>query len=249
MFTPTTDTPEVTAIILCGGQGTRLRGVMPNTPKALAILNDIPFIHILLQKIEEIGPKNVILCTGHLGIQIRENLGDSYRSLRLIYSYEESPLGTAGALRNAVRHLNTKLVFVTNGDSFLEIQLMDYIRWHLKVGAKVSLVVKKVSDIGRYGNVKMNELGEITEFTEKSTKQNSGSGFINTGNYLMDRETIKKIPKSGPVSLEREVLPSLIADGVSGYPVTGRFIDIGTPESLEEASQFFSNQRVNNDNT
>jgi NDP-sugar pyrophosphorylase family protein len=247
MFTPTIDGPEVTAIILCGGQGTRLRDVIPNTPKALAILNGMPFIHILLQKIEEISPKNVILCTGHLGSQIREVLGDSYRSLRLIYSHEESPLGTAGALRNAAKHLDTQLIFVTNGDSFLEIQLMDYVRWHRKVCSKVSLVVKEVSDVERYGKVEMNKSGEITEFTEKSTKTSSSKGFINTGNYLMDRETINNIPEVGSVSLEREVLPSLIADGVSGYVATGRFIDIGTPESLKKASQFFSKQRMSRD--
>ena len=111
---------DITAVVLCGGLGTRLREVLPNKPKVLAEINGVPFIYYLLRKIEKTGCRNVILCTGHLAEQVESLLGYEYRELTIVYSKETSPMGTGGALLNAEQYITTNYVLVMNGDSFVE---------------------------------------------------------------------------------------------------------------------------------
>ena len=230
---------DITAVVLCGGLGTRLREVLPNKPKVLAEINGVPFIYYLLRKIEKTGCRNVILCTGHLAEQVESLLGYEYGELTIVYSKETSPMGTGGALLNAEQYITTNYVLVMNGDSFVECDFHDYYYWHLKVGAKLSMIVKRASDTSRYGSLSLSAEGQITKFQEKVCNYQREGKFINVGVYLMDHQILQKIPKKLPVSLEKEVFPKLLSDGVFGYRVDGRFIDIGTPQSLAEAQEYF----------
>ena len=230
---------DITAVVLCGGLGTRLREVLPNKPKVLAEINGVPFIYYLLRKIEKTGCRNVILCTGHLAEQVESLLGYEYRELTIVYSKETSPMGTGGALLNAEQYITTNYVLVMNGDSFVECDFRDYYYWHIQVGAKLSMIVKKTSDTSRYGSLSLSAERQITKFQEKVCNYKREGKFINVGVYLMDHRILQKIPKKLPVSLEKEVFPKLLSDGVFGYRIDGRFIDIGTPQSLAEAQEYF----------
>ena len=230
---------DITAVVLCGGLGTRLREVLPNKPKVLAEINGVPFIYYLLRKIEKTGCRNVILCTGHLAEQVESLLGYEYGELTIVYSKETSPMGTGGALLNAEQYITTNYVLVMNGDSFVECDFRDYYYWHIKVGAKLSMIVKEISDTSRYGSLSLSAERQITKFQEKVCNYKREGKFINVGVYLMDHRILQKIPKKLPVSLEKEVFPKLLLDGVFGYRIDGRFIDIGTPQSLAEAQEFF----------
>ena len=230
---------DITAVVLCGGLGTRLREVLPNKPKVLADINGVPFIYYLLRKIEKTGCRNVILCTGHLAEQVESLLGNKFGELTIVYSKESNPMGTGGALRNAEQYITTNYALVMNGDSFVECDFRDYYNWHVKVGAKISMIVKETSDPSRYGSLSLSVEDRITKFQEKVCNYEREGKFINAGVYLMDHRIFQKIPKKLPVSLEKEVFPNLLSDGVFGYRIDGHFIDIGTPESLVEARAYF----------
>ena len=230
---------DITAVVLCGGLGTRLQEVLPNKPKVLAEINGVPFIYYLLGKIEKTGCRNVILCTGHLAEQVESLLGNKYRELTIVYSKESNPMGTGGALLNAEQYIATNYALVMNGDSFVECDFRDYYYWHIKVGANISMIVKETSDTSRYGSLSLGAKDRITQFQEKVCNYGRAGKFINAGVYLMDHQIFQKIPKTFPVSLEKEVFPNLLSDGLFGYRIDGHFIDIGTPQSLVEARAYF----------
>ena len=158
---------DITAVVLCGGLGTRLREVLPNKPKVLAEINGVPFIYYLLRKIEKTGCRNVILCTGHLAEQVESLLGNKFGELTIVYSKESNPMGTGGALRNAEQYITTNYALVMNGDSFVECDFRDYYYWHIKVGAKISMIVKETLDTSRYGSLSLSVEDRITKFQEK----------------------------------------------------------------------------------
>ena len=230
---------DITAVVLCGGLGTRLREVLPNKPKVLAEINGVPFIYYLLRKIEKTGCRNVILCTGYLAEQVESLLGNAYRNLAIVHSKESSPMGTGGALLNAEQYITTNYVLVMNGDSFVQCDFRDYYFWHIKAGARLSMIVKETLETSRYGSLSLNAKGHITKFQEKVVSNEREVKFINAGVYLMDGRIFQEIPNNLPVSLEKEVFPNLLSDGVFGYPVDGHFIDIGTPQALVEAQAYF----------
>ena len=231
---------DITAVVLCGGLGTRLREVLPNKPKVLAEINGVPFIYYLLGKIEKTGCRNVILCTGHLAEQVESLLGNKYGELTIVYSKESNPMGTGGALLNAEQYIATNYALVMNGDSFVECDLRDYYYWHIKVGANISMIVKETSDTSRYGSLSLGAQDRITQYQEKVCNYGRAGKFINAGVYLMDHQIFQKIPKTFPVSLEKEVFPNLLSDGLFGYRIDGHFIDIGTAQSLVEARAYLS---------
>ncbi len=231
----------ITAVILAGGLGTRLRPVIGDRPKVLAPVSGRPFLAYLLDQLATAGMRKVVLCTGHLGEQIRATFGDSYGGLELRYSHENKPLDTAGALRLALPLLDTDPVLVMNGDSYCQVSLDAFLRWHDERQALASLLLTYVDDTGRYGRVVVDEEGAVRSFEEKSSSGNPG--FINAGIYLLSQEVLKSIPAHRAVSLEHEVFPSWIGRGLYGYTGGGVFLDIGTPESYAAAQRFFDDRR------
>lgn len=229
---------NITAAILAGGLGTRLRQVVADRPKVLAEIQGRPFLTFLLDQIELAGIKDVILCTGYLGEQVQAALGNSYRSLHLIYSQETVPLGTAGALRLALPLFKSDPALVLNGDSFCHADLGDFCNWHASPKALARLLLVRVPDTGRYGRVEIAPDGRILKFEEKGTT--GGSGWISAGIYLITHHLLQTIPANQNVSIERDVFPACIGHGLYGYLCDGApFLDIGTPESYRVAEQFF----------
>jgi NDP-sugar pyrophosphorylase family protein len=233
------DFQSTTVAVLVGGLGTRLRSVVADRPKPLAEIHGRPFLDYLLDQLAASGLRDVVLCSGYRADQIEATLGNQYKSLFLRHSQETEPLGTAGALRFALSFLTSEMVLVLNGDSLCECDLYAFWQWHLAHQGKMSLVLTQVSDIARYGQVEVDEDCLVTCFAEKDLSK-SRPGWINAGIYMLPREEIAKFPEHKTVSLERDVFPAWIGHGLFGYQVGGRFIDIGTPESYQSASQFFS---------
>lgn len=226
----------VTALVLAGGLGTRLRPVVADRPKALAEVGGRPFLAYLLDQLAGTGIRRVVLCTGHLGEQIPRAFGDVYRGLRLVYSREASPLGTGGALRLALPLLRSDIVLVMNGDSYCGMALKRFWNRHRACGGAGSLVLTRVSETSRYGRV-LCRGGRVVRFEEKDGR--GGPGWVNAGVYLLARRVMAAIPAGRAVSLEREVLPALVQQGLCGYLSRGRFVDIGTPETYALARQLW----------
>ena len=241
--------PEVTAYVLAGGLGTRLRAVAPDRPKILAQVRGRPFVTHLLDQLEHAGLRHVILCTGHLADQVERELGSVYGELELRYSRERQPLGTGGALRLALRRAAVEdtsgsdgepavdTLLVMNGDSYCEVDLGAFGEAHAASGASASLALVEVDDASRYGRVELDGTGRISYFEEKG--EMSRPGWINAGVYLLERSVVESVPEGHQVSIEHQVFPSLVDEGLFGFATSGRFIDIGTPESLAAAEAFF----------
>lgn len=229
---------SITGVILVGGRGTRLRPVLPDRPKVLARVLGRPFLTYLLEQLAQAGVGQVVLCTGYLGEQVRQEMGDKYGSLNLEYSWEEEPLGTGGAVRRALAHCASDPVLVMNGDSFIDADLASFYQWFTEKELPAALLLTWVPETSRYGRVMVGEAGLVAGFEEKGA--HPGPGWINAGVYLLRRRVLLPFPEGQFFSLERDLLPRWMGKGLHGYPAGSNFIDIGTPESYFLAEQFFS---------
>jgi NDP-sugar pyrophosphorylase family protein len=229
---------EVAAAILAGGLGTRLRPVVADRPKVLAPVAGRPYLTYVLDQLASVAVREVVLLTGHGADQVRDALGDSYAGMSLVHSAEPSPLGTAGALRQALPLLAAPTVLLLNGDSYCDVDLASFGRFHRDEAAGASMVVARASDASRFGQVRLGAGGCVARFEEKGAT--AGAGWINAGVYLLERPLIEEIPSGRPASLERDLLPRWVAGRrLRGFRCRGRFLDIGTPPSYAGAESFF----------
>lgn len=230
---------DATAAILAGGLGTRLRSQIAGRPKVLALVHGRPYLAYLLEQVASAGVRSVVLLTGYLADQVRSTFGDNYAGMRLAYSSEPSPLGTAGALRLALPHLSSPTIFLLNGDSYCAAALPAFWEFHQRQAADFSLVLTPVADCSRYGSVHVESDGRVLRFEEKCRA--GGAGWINAGICLLHRDLIQEIPAEVPASLERDLCPRWAAEKrCFGFPCQDRFLDIGTPESYAQAEAFFT---------
>jgi D-glycero-alpha-D-manno-heptose 1-phosphate guanylyltransferase len=228
---------DVTAAILAGGLGTRLRSVVADRPKVLADVAGRPFLARLLDQIARSGVSEVVLLLGFGADQVRNAFGDHYARMRLTYSTEPSPLGTAGAVRLAQPLLTEETVLLMNGDSYCDLDLAAFREFHGNRGG-VSVALVHVDNASRYGSVQIGENDRLVKFDEKDPAPKPG--WINAGVYLIDRGLIDTILPDQSSSFERDFLPAQVAvDQVHGFRCEGKFIDIGTPESYAAAEAFF----------
>lgn len=227
------------AIILCGGKGTRLASVVSDVPKPMAPVCGRPFLDYILWNLSREGLiKRFIMATGYLGHKIRDHYGESYRGISIIYSQEESSLGTAGAIIRLSSEIKLSPLFVAvNGDSFVKINISELIR-EIRQDIYAVIGLYYTLDTSRYGQVEIQD-GYITSFKEKANDPKAG--WINTGIYLFRLESIaswKDHLKN--LSLEREILPVMATNRqLASCSTALDFIDIGTPESYKEAQTFF----------
>jgi histidinol-phosphate phosphatase family protein len=227
---------EVTAYILAGGFGTRLRQVVSDRPKALAEILGRPYIYHLLDALAGFGVRRVVLCTGHLAEQLEAMLGRAYRGLELLYSREDAPLGTAGALALAMSRHPSELALCINGDSLTDADLTEYLNWFAGRGEDGALLLVPVEDAGRYGSVATDASGRVGGFMEKGQ---GGPGWISAGIYLLRPSCLEGVVPGQTASIEQDVFPALAGRGVlCAYRAQARFLDIGTPESYATAGRF-----------
>jgi NDP-sugar pyrophosphorylase family protein len=229
------------AIILAGGKGTRLQESVKDRPKPLAEVAGRPFIEWLLLMLFKQGVRRVIVCTGHMGEMIESQLGSGIRfNLELSYVRDPIPLGTGGAVRNALALLHTNSALVLNGDSYFRFDAKSLQDFHAAHRAETTILLTKVEDASRFGTVDVEDTGEVKAFREKTSGRHSA--WINAGIYLVNRGIIESIPENQSVSLEREVFPGLIGKGLYGKLENGLFWDIGTVDSYKSSTDILSGE-------
>lgn len=238
MTQPYPSIDRLTAVILAGGAGTRLRPVIGQHQKVVAQINGRPFLEYLLDQLDAAGIGSVVLCTGFDAESVKSAIAQQYGNIRIQFSCEEQPMGTAGALRNALPAMDSDQILVMNGDSFCEIDIKAFYQWHNARKAYASIALAKVENTFRYGSVMIDEYHEVVSFIEKGGS--SCPGWISAGIYLLHRSIIEAVSEGDNVSIENEVFPLLIGNRLFGYQSACRFIDIGTPESYRKASAFLN---------
>jgi len=227
---------QIETIILAGGKGTRLKNVLDDRPKPMAVINNKPFLEWILLMLSKQGIQRAVISTGHLGKEIESYFANSRDlGVEIEFVRDPFPLGTAGAIRNALDKTNSERVLVLNGDSYLRFKLSNFLNTHLSYNAKVSICLAQIEDSSRYGTVEVDNDGRVLAFLEKPLKKKPG--LINSGVYLFERDVIKKIPKGKIISLEIDIFPNLINKGLYGVQCEGTFIDIGTPDSFNKANK------------
>lgn len=237
------------ALILAGGLGTRLTSVLPDRPKVLAPIQEDTFLDHLVAQLYAGGLRRLVLLLGYRHEMVEAHLDQvlrkRYPDLEFVCSVEPSPLGTAGALRLAGKFCDDTFLLI-NGDTYVEFDARHLLAAHLQNHALVTLAARRVEDASRYGSLDCDAQGRILGFREKSVT--TGGGLINAGVYVMEPRVLDLIAATGPVSLEQDVLPSLIKAGERLWTVElgGQFFDIGTPASYAEFSVFLQRLKLDN---
>jgi len=219
------------AIILAGGFGTRLKSVVANVPKPMAPINGRPFLEILLNMLIAKGFTRVILSVGYLSNQIVAYFGFKFNGLPIEYEIEEIPLGTGGAIKRAMRRCLSDHVYIFNGDTFLDLEILAVEhRWNRN--KKPIIVGREVSDSSRYGGLDVRK-GCVMDFFEKGC---FGSGLINAGCYVFPADLFEKCMLTPPFSIENDYLAAEVSEQCFDCFISnGKFIDIGIPEDYARA--------------
>ena len=225
------------AILLCGGMGTRLRSVVSDRPKPMADICGKPFLQYLLEMLRDKGITEVIFALGYMGEMIEEYFQDgSAFGLKISYSYEEEPLGTGGAIRNALPKILEEEVLVLNADTYFPMDYQGLLCFHQENDGDFSLATRGVPDISRYGAVRRDAAGRILAWNEKLGDGGQPlAGEINGGIYVMKKSLIAEIPE-GKQSLEQDCIPKWLSEGkrIFGLPFEGYFMDIGIPKDYQQ---------------
>jgi D-glycero-alpha-D-manno-heptose 1-phosphate guanylyltransferase len=226
-------------IILAGGLGTRLKEEVADKPKAMAPINGKPFLEFLLNYIHKTGFQRVIISTGYLSKSIENYFKDKYRSIEIEYAVEKEPLGTGGAIKLASRKVTTPYFIVLNGDTLFRINLQDFFQEHVEKLANMTIALRKVDDASRFGQVEIDGRGVIRAFKEKSN--DSKSGLINGGVYIIKTKYFKKQQLPEKFSFEKDWLQKYVDSGeFFGRVFDDYFIDIGVPEDYKRAQKEFN---------
>lgn len=228
------ETKEVDVVLLSGGLGKRLRSVISDRPKSMALISGRPFLDIIIDYVVGFGFRRIILAIGYMADIIKqayENRGQSYE---IIFSEEKELLGTAGALKNAESLINSPVFLVMNGDSFCKFDLNDFLNFHFSKNAMVSIALASGQGTQDVGVVRIDKTGRITEFSEKKEKVNE-QALVNAGIYLFNYKVLTLIPKYNYFSLEKDLFP--ILNRCYGYITNNTLIDIGTPEGYQRGKQ------------
>jgi mannose-1-phosphate guanylyltransferase len=224
---------KMQALILVGGEATRLRPLTCDMPKAMVPVMNTPFLEHVVRYLGRHGVKDIVLAQGHLPESMDSYFRDGYRfGAKLSYSLETRPMNTAGAVKNAEEFLKGRF-FVLNGDIYTDLDITSMLEFHLERKAKVTIALTPVEDPSAYGLVETDARGRITRFLEKPKKEEITTTMINAGTYILEPEVLNSIPAQTNYSFERQLFPALLAEGepVYAFPSSDYWIDIGTPEN------------------
>jgi len=228
-------------VILAGGFGKRLHSVTGGSQKVLAKIGDKPFLEILIDYIASQGGRRFILCVGHGSDEVEAYFKNKYQDRDIIFSREESPLGTGGAIKQGSTHVKTDSFLAMNGDCFCVIDYKALIAFHQKQNSKATLAVTLMPDARDYGTIEIAPNGTIQAFKEKQPIVQEA--FINTGTYCFDRKVFFLVETSQKFSIEYDFFPHLVGQGFYAFEVENRFIDIGTPDRYSWAQEHLKSLR------
>jgi D-glycero-alpha-D-manno-heptose 1-phosphate guanylyltransferase len=221
------------AIVLAGGLGTRLKSLGIDTPKPMLPVGFKPFLDFILSFLCQNSINKIILSVGYRWEKIKDYFGENYKNASIKYSIEDSPLGTGGAVKKALNFCENNDVWVINGDTFFEIDLMDMFHFHKKQNSFFTVAIKEMENFSRYGRVIVNNQNRIINFEEKKKFAN---GYLNGGGYLIDRNYFRGKSLPDQFSLEKDILEKVVDKEVlMAYLSNAYFIDIGVPQDYLKA--------------
>lgn len=222
-------------IVLAGGLGTRLKSVVADKPKCMAPIGDVPFIDYLLRYLLKENIQHVIFSLGHLSEQVIEYVEANDWQFEVTFVTENEPLGTGGAIMNALEELEGDACYILNGDTFFDVDLHTFHMFHQENESALSLALKPMKDFDRYGSVQLDGENRIQGFLEK---QPMAAGLINGGIYLTSKSYLESLGLPEKFSFEKEVLEPQVKSGrLYGFESEAYFIDIGVPADYERAQQ------------
>ncbi len=230
------------ALILAGGEGTRMRPLTNTVPKTMLPLAGRPFTAYAIDWLERHGVDAIVIACGYLAEGMREALA-GVTGPDLLFVTEPEARGTAGAIKFCEEMLDDRFL-VLNGDVLADLDLSALIAQHERTGARATIALYPVDDPTSYGLVRRREDGEITEFLEKPEPDEIDTDEINAGAYLLERSILDEIPPDREVSIEREVFPRLVGGGLFGIRLGGYWLDIGTPDRFLQATWDILERRV-----
>lgn len=226
------------AIVLAGGLGTRLKNVINDIPKPMALINKRPFLEYMLNYLDKSKIQKVILSVGYKHEVIYNYFKDKYKNLDLIYSVEDEPLGTGGGIMKATNFIENDIYFVINGDTMFDIDLKHLYHSHLDADADVSIALKYMNENSRYGSVKIDAQNKVTGFVEKSNIPSQS--YINGGIYLIMKNKFNKDDYPAKFSFEKDYLEKQFNTiNINGFAYNNYFLDIGIPEDYKLAQKEF----------
>jgi D-glycero-alpha-D-manno-heptose 1-phosphate guanylyltransferase len=226
------------AIILAGGFGTRLKSVVGELPKPMALINDRPFLEYQLSFLDSWGINHVVLSLGYKAEIIQKYFGEKYKNIDLTYSIEKEPLGTGGAVKMAFSKINGSSAFVLNGDTLFDVNLKRLTDCMRIRQSDFCMALRFSTDSNRYGSVEMDKNFRITNFLEKAKDENDN--FINGGIYGIRKEYFLNLNLPEKFSLETDFLEKYYnKEFIYGFKCHSFFIDIGIPEDYERAQDEF----------
>jgi len=228
----------IDSIILAGGLGTRLRQVVPDSPKVLALVSGRPILDLIIDWLSGFGIRRIILSLGYKADAVIEHIANMPQGkTEIIPVVESKPLGTGGGLRAAFDCCHSDPILAVNGDTLVTADLCTFLDFHRLGGAEMSLMYAKVDDGNRYGQLTVSK-GRIQAFQEKN-KSNIGSAVVSTGVYLFKTGFLSKIPKFKFLSLEKDIIALSAPGSIAAWGEGVEFLDVGTPESFLEANRKF----------
>lgn len=225
----TTQTTSV--LILCGGQGTRIKHLLNGLPKPMYPVLGKPFLEHQISYLNKFGLNNIIISAGYRADVIQDYYGEKYRIIE-----EKEPLGTGGAILYALNQIKTENFICLNGDTLFLLDFESFLDAGKLNNSHSTIALKKVLDSSRYGSIWKNDKNKIEKFAEKNTGTNSG--LINAGVYYLNKKQLEKFDFPQKCSLETDIFPKLVNDKLFGFETDAEFIDIGTPETLHQIENF-----------
>lgn len=226
------------AIIMVGGKGTRLLPLTKTKPKPALSVDDRPCLWYLLNSMKQAGIKNVILACGYRSDVLKDAIGDgSDLGLNIRYSYEDEPLGTAGAMKLVEDQLDDVFV-AANGDVFADIDLSEQIEEHFGTDAAITILLIKVPNPCEFGTALVEDDGRISKFIDKPKPEEVLSDLINAGVYVVNKEVLKLVPEKEFCDFSMHVFPKVLEMNmrIQGHPLKGMWMDVGRPHDLLRAN-------------
>lgn len=230
---------NIPVLILCGGQGTRIKHLLNGLPKPMYPVLGKPFLSHQIAYLSKFGLTNIIISAGYRADVINEYFGKKYLIIE-----EKEPLGTGGAILYALNHIKTENFICLNGDTLFLLDFNKFLNASKVNNSFSTIALKKVLESDRYGSVWKNDKNKIEKFAEKNI--GTSSGLINAGIYYLNKKQLQKFDFPKKCSIETDIFPELVKDDLFGFETEADFIDIGTPETIVQIENFIVNNNFTN---